>query len=110
MRLVSIVTEAELTPDEPCVTTLCAQHRATCGMACVKICPTQSISADGVINKHKCLHYQEQIMPWSAAELRCGLCLAVCPIGKAKFKVPAQPENRSAEVKEMKELWTGAKW
>ncbi len=110
VRLVSIVTEADLIPDAPCHSTLCLDRRSTCGLACVASCPTQSISSDGVIDKVKCLHYQEQIMPWSAAELRCGLCLASCPIGKRAFKETAKPERRSAQVKEMKNLWTGAKW
>ncbi len=110
VRLVSIVTEADLDPDEPCTTSLCTDRRKSCDLACVKSCPTGSLTADGRIDKIKCLHYQEQIMPWSAAELRCGLCLASCPIGKRQFREPAQPEKRSAKVKELKELWTGAKW
>ena len=110
VRLVSIVTEAELVSDAPCQSTLCLDRRSTCGLACVENCPTQSISPDGVIDKVKCLHYQEQIMPWSAAELRCGLCLASCPIGKRSFKGAAKPEARSPRVREMKDLWTGAKW
>ncbi len=110
VRLVSIVTEADLEADEPYKATLCEERRQTCGLACVRNCPTGSLTADSYIDKLKCLHYQEQIMPWSAAELRCGLCLASCPIGKREFKEPAQPEKRSEKVKELKELWTGAKW
>ena len=110
VRLVSIVTEADLVADEPSATTLCVDRRKSCGLACVKACPTGALTADGHIDKTRCLHYQEQIMPWSAAELRCGLCLGSCPIGKRQFKEPAQPEKRSEKVKEMKQLWTGAKW
>lgn len=110
VRLITLVTEADLVADEPCKTTLCRDRQSSCGLACVRSCPTDSISSDGVVNKLKCLHYQEQIMPWSAAELRCGLCVASCPIGKRVFREPAHPERRSASVKESKELWTGAKW
>jgi epoxyqueuosine reductase len=110
VRLVTIVTEADLVTDEPCKTTLCLERQSSCGLACVRSCPTNSISPDGVIDKLRCLHYQEQIMPWSAAELRCGMCVASCPIGKREFREPAHPERRSASVKESKDLWTGAKW
>lgn len=110
VRLVSIVTEAELEADAPCETTLCKEHRQSCGLACVRNCPTGSLSADGIVDKTKCLHYQEQIMPWSAAELRCGLCLASCPIGRREFKRPAESERRSPRARELKEVWTGAKW
>ena len=110
VRLVSIVTEANLVADQPCTTSLCQERRKTCGLACVRACPTGSLTADGVVDKIKCLHYQEQIMPWSATELRCGMCLAACPIGKRQFREPPQPERRSERVKEMKEVWTGHRW
>jgi epoxyqueuosine reductase QueG len=108
VRLVSIVTEAELEPDEPFRDRLCLDKRPECELACVRNCPVQAISDDGVIDKHKCLHYQEQIMPWSAVELRCGVCVASCPIGEREWKIPAG--SRSEEVKEMKMRWTGATW
>lgn len=110
VRLITIVTEADLAADEPCKTTLCQDRQSSCGLACVRSCPTNSLTPGGVVNKLKCLHYQEQIMPWSAAELRCGLCVASCPIGKREFREPAHPERRSTAVKESKDLWTGAKW
>jgi epoxyqueuosine reductase QueG len=108
VRLITVVTEAELEPDEPYTDSLCQKMRKDCGMACVRNCPVQAISEDGVVNKDRCLRYQEQIMPWSAAELRCGVCVASCPIGKREFKIPAG--ERSAKVKQIKETWTGGKW
>ena len=110
VRLVSIVTEAELDPDEPNTKNLCEQYRDTCKMACIRNCPTGSLKAKGPIDKPRCLHYQEQILPWSVGELRCGMCLASCPIGQRQFKEPAQPEKRSEQVLALKEQWTGAKW
>jgi len=65
-------------------------------------------SSRRVIHKDLCLRYQEQIMPWSAVELRCGMCLAVCPVGKRPFKIP--PKSRPKKVREMKYRWAGAKW
>jgi len=110
VRIITIITEAELDIDQPSTQNLCAQYRAQglCDMDCVKRCPTGALSCEGVIDKYKCLHYQEQIMPWSAAELRCGLCLAACPIGKRKFK--GEPGERSESVKAMKEKQSGHTW
>ncbi|RLC05282.1 MAG: hypothetical protein DRH90_06390 [Deltaproteobacteria bacterium] len=108
VRLVTIVTEAELEADEPYKESICKKTQPTCKLACVRNCPIHAISEEGVINKDLCLRYQEQIMPWSAAELRCGMCVASCPIGERKFNIPAG--ERSEKVKEIKEIWTGGKW
>ncbi len=108
VRLVSIVTEAELDPDQPYEDKLCEKTQPTCNLACIRNYPVHAISEKGIIDKYKCLHYQEQIMPWSAVELRCGMCVGSCPIGERKWSVPAG--SRSEKVKEMKDLWKGAKW
>ncbi len=108
IRLVSIVTEAALEADPPFEENLCLEKRTECELACVRNCPVQAITEEGMIDKAKCLHYQEQIMPWSAVELRCGVCVASCPIGERTWKIPAG--SRSQKVAEMKEVWTGAKW
>jgi epoxyqueuosine reductase len=108
VRLVTIVTESFLEPDSPFEEKLCQAMRTECQLACVKNCPVHAISEDGVVDKAKCLHYQEQIMPWSAVELRCGVCVASCPVGEPHWKIPAG--SRSQKVMEMKELWAGAKW
>lgn len=108
VRLVSIVTEAELSADEPCRESLCKKMQSTCNFACVHNCPVHAISYDGIINKDSCLRYQEQIMPWSAAELRCGTCVASCPIAPPKWKIPAG--TRSEKVTAIKGVWTGANW
>jgi epoxyqueuosine reductase QueG len=108
VRLVTIVTEADLDPDQPFGEELCLNKREECELACVKNCPVHAISEEGVVDKTKCLQYQEQIMPWSAAELRCGVCIASCPIGEPKWKIPAG--SRPKKVVEIKERWTGAQW
>jgi epoxyqueuosine reductase len=108
IRLVSIVTEAPLEADPPFEENLCLEKRRECKLACVRNCPVQAISEEGMIDKAKCLHYQEQIMPWSAVELRCGVCVASCPIGERTWKIPAA--SRSQKVAEMKKVWTGAQW
>jgi len=108
VRLVSVVTEAGLEPDAPFQGNLCGEMRTECQLACVRDCPVHAISEDGIVDKAKCLHYQEQIMPWSAVELRCGVCIASCPIGKRTWRIPAG--SRSQKVLKMKERWTGARW
>jgi epoxyqueuosine reductase QueG len=108
VRLVSVVTEAPLDPDEPYEKSLCSQQQDGCRKVCVLSCPVEALSPDGKINKDRCLRYQEQIMPWSAVELRCGMCLGVCPIGNREFKVPAKA--RTEKVREMKYRWAGANW
>ncbi len=108
VRIVSIITEAVLDPDPPYEKSLCRQTQKKCGKACVAACPVEAISLDGKVNKDLCLRYQEQVMPWSAVELRCGMCLGACPIGKRSFKIPAKP--RPQKVREMKRRWAGARW
>jgi epoxyqueuosine reductase QueG len=108
VRLVSIITEARLEPDQPYEKSLCRATRRECGKACVASCPVEALSPDGRINKDLCLRYQEQIMPWSAVELRCGMCLGSCPIGKRQFRIPSK--SRPKKVREMKTRWAGAKW
>ncbi len=108
VRLVSIIAEAPLDPDRPYEKSLCREWQKKCGKVCLTSCPVEAISPDGKVNKDRCLRYQEQIMPWSAVELRCGLCLGLCPIGKRSFKIPAKP--RSKKVREMKKRWSGAEW
>jgi epoxyqueuosine reductase QueG len=108
VRLVSIVTEAPLEPDRPYGKSLCRERQKECGKVCLTSCPVGAISPDGKVNKDRCLRYQEQIMPWSVVELRCGMCLGMCPIGKRSFKNPAKP--RPKKVREMKRRWSGAEW
>ena len=108
VRLVSIVTEAPLDPDHPLREERCKELRNICKLACVNICPVKALTPEGEIKKHVCLHYQEQIMPWSAAELRCGMCISVCPLGKKEWLNPKSP--RPKPIEDLKAKWTGAVW
>jgi epoxyqueuosine reductase len=108
VRLISIITEVPLEPDQPFKKSLCRERQKECGKACITCCPVEAISLEGKVNIDRCLRYQEQIMPWSVVELRCGMCLGMCPIGKRSFKIRGQ--RRSKKVREMRLRWTGAKW
>lgn len=84
VRLVSVITDAEITPDPIIEKDICIK----CKM-CVRKCPMQAftpredrIAAD--MDKHKCALYHQQLK----GEYRypCGVCTAVCPIGEDKKK------------------------
>lgn len=108
VRLISIVTEAPLDSDKPYEGTKCNEIRDICKLACVKACPVGALTPEGKIDKHVCLHYQEQIMPWSAAELRCGMCIAVCPLGRKQWLNPEG--SRPGHIEDLKARWVGATW
>ena len=82
VRLVSVITDAEITPDPMLKEEVCIR----CKM-CMKSCPMQAfIPREGQIvadmDKHKCAEYHAQLK----GEFRypCGVCTAVCPVGADK--------------------------
>lgn len=82
VRLVSVITDAEVTPDRMLKNELCVK----CGV-CAKSCPMQAFTPrkDSIVadmDKHKCALYHQQLK----GEYRypCGVCTAVCPIGEDK--------------------------
>jgi len=90
VRLASIITNALLEADTPWSGKLCESMREKCKLACIRMCPIRALSEDGRIDKYLCLHYQEKILSSLDVrgvpgphhfELRCGMCIAACPIG-----------------------------
>jgi O-acetylhomoserine (thiol)-lyase len=82
VRLVSVITDAEITPDKMLEKELCIR----CKM-CAKKCPQQAFTPrdDRIVadmDKHKCALYHQQLK----GEFRypCGVCTAVCPVGEDK--------------------------
>ena len=80
VRLVSVITDAELPPDPMLKEQLCVE----CGR-CVACCPQKAFTRkNGVLvaemDKYKCAAYHAQLKQ----ELRypCGVCTAVCPVGE----------------------------
>lgn len=94
VRLVSVITDAPLTPDPVIKEELCIQ----CGR-CVDHCPMsaftrreEEIVAD--MDKHKCAAYHQKLKDRYCYP--CGLCTAVCPVGadrKLYGKSSVSPEG-----------------
>lgn len=79
VRLVSVITDADFTPDKMIGQDMCI----SCGQ-CAKYCPVQAFTpgedrAAADMDKHKCALYHQTLK----GEYRypCGRCTAVCPIG-----------------------------
>lgn len=80
IRLVSVITDAPITPDPMMTEELCIRCRM-----CVRQCPMQAftprtdrIQAD--MDKHRCALYHQQLK--NEFRYPCGRCVAVCPIGE----------------------------
>jgi len=79
VRFVSILTDAEIAPDDMLEKDLCIK----CEL-CKTCCPTSAFtSTDGLIaemDKYKCAEYHEQLK--KDYRYPCGVCIKVCPIGQ----------------------------
>lgn len=84
----SLLTTANLEPDPRYEKRLCEETRKTCGLACVKACPSGAIKEDGGFDKKACAKFlYEEIgnrfgYPPYQHILRCGVCMEICPAGK----------------------------
>lgn len=89
VRFVALVTDAELPAGHPREPGLCRPER--CGYACVKACPAEALSKDGSgTDKAACLkHYIKLGLPGMSG-VRCGLCVAKCPVYRPRFREGAE--------------------
>lgn len=79
VRLVSVITDAEITPDPMLKEELCLKCKL-----CTKKCPMQAFTPndDKIIadmDKHKCAEYHQKLK--NEFRYPCGVCTAVCPVG-----------------------------
>ncbi|KAA6330499.1 3-chloro-4-hydroxyphenylacetate reductive dehalogenase [termite gut metagenome] len=79
VRLVSVLTDVEITPDDVPEKGLCIK----CEL-CRKCCPTSAFTSTGNViadmNKYECAEYHKQLK--ERYRYPCGVCIKVCPIGK----------------------------
>ncbi len=81
IRLVSIITAAPLTPNEPFGQNLCGD----CNI-CEKYCPANAIK-DNNLNKTACVSYMRKLQKdLGINDLICGICVKVCPYGRKTRK------------------------
>jgi len=80
VRLVSVVTNAELSHDPRSD----LDHCGSC-TKCLDACPSGALSGPGIIDKKKCNEQHERVgkeLGLSDEEQICGVCIKVCPVGK----------------------------
>ena len=82
VRIVSVITDAEITPDPVITEDLCIH----CGL-CRKKCPMQAFgevsdTEKGCLemDKFKCAEYHQKLK--NEFRYPCGVCTAVCPVGE----------------------------
>jgi epoxyqueuosine reductase QueG len=85
VRFVALLTDAELPAGTPREAMLCRPER--CGYACVKACPVSALSEDGRgTDKAACLKYYIKLGLPGMSGVRCGLCVAKCPVYRPRFR------------------------
>jgi epoxyqueuosine reductase len=85
VRFVALVTDAELPGGSPFEPYLCKPDK--CGYACVRACPAGALSADGdPTDKPACLKYYIKLGIPGMSGVRCGLCVAKCPVYRENFR------------------------
>jgi epoxyqueuosine reductase len=77
--LVSVVTNAPLTPDRPFAEALCGRQEC---LLCVKACPVRAILPDGRVDKIRCAKYYrpyEDLYKETWGVYFCHECRRICP-------------------------------
>ena len=84
-RWITIITNAELIPDPRLERELCLEfiEPGSCGDRCIEVCKTEKTGAlkawpdEGGVTQYKCAWPDLKM-----GGLSCGMCIAVCPVGK----------------------------
>jgi len=80
IRLVSVITDAVLKPDEMMDFDLCG----SC-VRCIRACPAKALKGKGVVDKEVCDRQHVLVgrrLQLASPEQICGVCIRVCPVGK----------------------------
>jgi epoxyqueuosine reductase len=85
VRFAALLTDAELPAGKKLEPGLCQPE--LCGHACVKACPASALKEDGgATDKAACLKYYIKLGVPGMSGVRCGLCVAKCPVYEAGFR------------------------
>jgi len=79
MRLVSVISDADLTPDKKLEIDFCSK----CDI-CIRACPAKALEGGGKVDKKACDDQHLRVgkkLDLSGWEQVCGVCLRVCPVG-----------------------------
>ncbi len=95
VQLVSVITDAELEPDEPLPGDPCPVN---CTL-CMDACPGHAIVAPGVVNQAACRAHMYLRLPRGYTVESCRACRSVCPLARGvKTSGVAQGLEVSAQV------------
>ena len=87
LRFVALLTDAELPAGRPLEPSLCRPEE--CGYACVRACPANALNEEGTgTDKAACLKYYIKLGLPGMNGLRCGLCVAACPVHRRAMRSP----------------------
>lgn len=89
VRLSAVITSAELTPDPLLASVMCEPER--CKWRCVVHCPSGALKRDGAMDKELCNRYMFETLDY----LRCGMCVASCPVTLRPLRRAADPLSRN---------------
>lgn len=96
VRLVALVTDAELEPGRPLQDAIC--DPASCRTACVRSCPARALREDGSpTDKARCLEHYIRLGVPGHSGVRCGLCVARCPANRAARRAQGESGRSQAE-------------
>lgn len=79
VRLVSVITDALLRPDDKMDVDLCGRC-----VRCIRACPAKALKGGGVVDKQRCDRYHVLVgkrLQLADPEQVCGVCIRVCPVG-----------------------------
>ena len=95
VRFASVVTSADLTAESPMFENVCINCNK-----CVDVCPVDALTDEpypGGFDKFLCVDRSDELAKEGIAP--CGLCIAVCPVGR---KVPPPMEDFREKVQSYK--------